>query len=88
MNVEVVQFLLPNGQQQRQITELPDEVAPLYNAMLGAGCRFEAEVLLTGQVSVTIANEEEDLDIEVIPNGPEVQTTMVQMLERKQWERP
>ena len=79
---EVVQYLRPNGRQKLITTRLPIDTYDAYRAMLTAGCRLEAEVLMTGQVSVTIFDreKEEDLDCRVVKNGPTVQEAMAAML--------
>jgi len=55
--------------------------------MKKAGCRFEAEILCNGLVSVTIfdPSKEEDIDISITRNGPEVIHGMIAMLKRKSW---
>lgn len=82
MKVDVVQFLRPNGREQVGQMELPDSAAAAYEKMIRDGCRFEAEILTTGAVSVTISNHERDLDISLTDNGPAIQEGMVKMLER------
>lgn len=86
--VEVLQYLMPDGRTRPETTELPIAVKPLYNAMVASGHRFEAEMLSTGEVSVTIfcPASDEDVDIEVVPNGPEVQEALAKMLENRMWE--
>lgn len=83
----VIQFLLPDGRERENTVELPIAVEQAYKTMTADGCRFEAEVLPGGQVSVSIANPsmEEDIDIMVTGNGPAVQDGMVNMLERYQF---
>lgn len=83
----VVQFFRPFGDRKIEETELPIEVQPAYEEMRKSGCRFEAEVLATGMVSMTISNPktEEDIDISLTRNGPEVQAGMVEMLKRGLW---
>lgn len=85
---EVLQFLMPNGMRKLTSTELPIETKAAYEDMLQSGCRFEAEVLRSGQVSITISDpvKEEDVDISLTGNGPEVQRGMVEMLQRKLWQ--
>ena len=83
---QVVQFMRPSGRQNPTSTMLSDEVLPIYREMQAAGCRFEAEVLRTGQVSVTISDDEADRDIEIVANGPGVQDAMEKMLKRRRWE--
>ncbi len=87
--VAVVQYLMPDGQREQTGTRLSRELEPLYRDMVKRGCRFEAEMLTTREISVTIFNikDEEDVDISVTSNGPEVQAGMVAMLERQQWKQ-
>ena len=59
----------------------------IYQQMIEAGYYFEAEVLLNGEVSITISNEDEDIDIELVPNGPLIQSKMEDMLRRQSWKR-
>jgi hypothetical protein len=84
---DVIQYIRPHGEVKHEIAVLPNEYKELYDSMLAHGCRFEAEVLTTSQVSVTISDpkEELDLDISITFNGPEVQKGMIKMLERKSW---
>ena len=88
MIVDVVQFLMPDGRQKEITTELPDECEGLYRNMLECGCRFEAEVLTTGEVSVTISDDEGDVDIVLSKNCPDVQGGMAAMLQRQLWLNP
>lgn len=82
---EVIQYLMPDGRQRNVLTELPESSRIDYVDMQRAKCRFEIEILRNGLVSVTITSADEDVDIEVIPNGPEVQPAMVKMLARRLW---
>lgn len=88
--VPVIQFLMPHGERRETSTNLPVSCRELFNDMTRAGCRFEAEMLTTLQVSITISNpqDEEDIDISVTLNGPDVQAGMIAMLERQLWEAP
>lgn len=40
------------------------------NQIHAAGFRFKCEILTTGEVSLTITDDEADHAIEVVPNGP------------------
>ncbi len=40
------------------------------NDIMAAGYDFEVELLTTGDVSLTITNEDGDADIEVVENAP------------------
>ena len=85
--VEVTQFMRPDGRQRLQHTDLPDHLAPDYLLMQRAGFRFEAEMLMTGIISVTISGHGEDAAIALCPNGPEIQIHMAEMLANHDWER-
>jgi hypothetical protein len=81
MTVEVIQFMLPNGRQVRQTTQVPDDCAPGYEAMRAAGLRLTAEMLTTGEVSLCIEHPGEgDYAIDVVSNGPAVQDSIARML--------
>lgn len=84
---QLTQFMRPNGTSKSVTTTLPIEVEPLYKSMLAAGCRLEAEVLTTDEVSVTVSNvvSEVDIDFSVTQNGPDVQSGIVAMLRRESW---
>ena len=87
IGVDVTQFLRPAGRERSIHTLLNKEVMDLYCQMKKAGCCFESEVLSSGEVSVSISNGEEDLAIEIVENGPDVQLAMEDLLRTKCWER-
>jgi len=87
MKVEVVQYFRPNGRQRLMTTELDDVLENLYEDMTEHGCRFEAEVLNTGEVSVTVYDGNQDIEIAVVQNGSDVQRTMEEMLRRQSWKK-
>jgi hypothetical protein len=69
MQVELTQFVRPNGHQRPTSCEIDDALAPKVKAIRDAGLRFTAEV--TGpNVVFCIENDEEDLAIEIATNGP------------------
>lgn len=84
MQVQVTQFLRPDGRVQQATTELSDEpgLEDKYNLLAELGLRFTAEVLTTGEVSTCIEHELGDFDMSITPNGPEVQKGMIDMLRR------
>jgi hypothetical protein len=55
--------------------------------MIAAHCRLEAEVLINGVVSMTVSNWENDLDMELHPNGPGLQEAIARMINRRAWEK-
>jgi exonuclease III len=81
MIIEVTQFMNPSGRQVNQTTKIKDQFQEKYVLMKRLGCRFTAEVLNTGQVSVCIEEPDYgDIDIRIIPNGPKVQSAYEEML--------
>jgi glutamine synthetase len=85
ITVWVTQFVRPNGKRRRVSTDLPATCQEAYEDMLRHECGFEAEVLTNGLVSMAISTKDEDLDITITPNGPEVQEGMVHLLSRRSW---
>lgn len=82
---KVTQFCLPNGKERETFTNLPIGTQAAYLDMINHGFRFEAEILRTDMVSVTITGDEMDIDISVTTNGPNVQKGMIDMLNRALW---
>lgn len=59
-----------------------------YQDMLGAGCELHAEILSTKELSVTISDGEQDVDIELFPSqrtAADVSDRVAAMLARRQW---
>lgn len=82
--IPFTQYLLPDGRKRDIAIARPKEICDKAMDIIKAGHRFEAEVLMTGEVSVTIFHiaEGEDRDIEVVPNGPEVPLAVDRMITR------
>lgn len=73
MDIPFTQYLLPNGRRIIRSIEKYGEVAEKAQEIINKGLRFEAEVLATGEISLTITDEKEgDLAIEICRNGPDV----------------
>ena len=85
--VEVTQYLLPDGRQRKNIVRLPEDVQDQYADMLQHGCRLEAEILSTGEVSLTVCDmeEEQDIDIRIARNGPATTQALIEMLNARAW---
>ena len=83
---EVTQFFLPNGNAKLMRVDLPVDSEPDYIAMTKAGYHFEAEVLRSGAVSLTISNHDTDFDTALVQNGPAVKEVLADMLKRRLWE--
>lgn len=86
--VDVIQYMRPDGRAMETTTYIPLSYQAAHDDMDDAGFRFAAEVLTTGEVSVTIesCDGEPDADIEVVKNGPAVQDAYVAMLKRRLWD--
>lgn len=74
MSIPFTWHLRPNGRRAEITIDRPEEIEQKARAVIAAGLHFEAEVLTTGTVSVTVADRkaEEDLCIELAQNGPAV----------------
>jgi hypothetical protein len=83
-SIPFTQFILPNGRQEATSISVDDpDVAKMATEILETGrYRFECEVLMTGEVSVTCADREEEIDIsiEICRNGPEVPAAVAKMV--------
>lgn len=66
------QYLRPNGRRQQVHIRRPPDIVRMGMSLIDAGYRFEAEVLSTGRVSLTIAKGDEDVASELSENGPEI----------------
>jgi hypothetical protein len=79
MLVNVTQFIRPDGHQRIEYTTVPNDCAVGYKAMQRKNCRITAEAIY-GNVALSIEHEEGDFDIQIVPNGPQVQETLANML--------
>lgn len=71
--IPFTQYLRPAGRTRVVRIDRPAEVEATAHRLIDAGVRFEAEVLTTGEVSLTAEDRDgEQLAIEVVPNGPGV----------------
>lgn len=72
--IPFTQYLRPDGRKRQVRIERPPDVANAAHRLIEAGYRFECEELSTGHASLTIVDpdDEADIAIEVVPNGPEV----------------
>lgn len=71
--IEFTQYLRPDGHTKTiEIDGRTEEIVKMANTVRTFGGAFEAEVLTTGEVSFTVHYDDEDIAIEVVPNGPGV----------------
>jgi hypothetical protein len=70
--VPFVQYLRPNGRKMMTHIERPLAVANKALDILAAGFVLESEVLMTGDASFSIGDDDGDYAIEICKNGPDV----------------
>ena len=89
MTVEVTQYLRPDGRQELMHTDISDDCRGAYIAMQERGWRLAAENLTTGEISLTVEDLlcGMDVEIEVVPNGPEVPLAIERILKRSMIDR-
>lgn len=68
--VQFIQYFRPNGKPKPATIDRPREVFRKAVAIIEAGYRLEAEVLIGGLVSLTVGNDEGDYAAEIHFNGP------------------
>jgi hypothetical protein len=62
----------PNGRKQLASIDRPENIERIAATLADRGVTFEAEVLVTNEVSLTAELDDETLAIEVVPNGPQI----------------
>ncbi len=82
MPVPFTQYLLPNGRRRLITIEVDSDVQEMAEDIIREGHRFEAEVLTTGEVSLTIFDEdtEEDVAIVLVRNRKGVREAVQEMI--------
>jgi hypothetical protein len=74
--IPFTQYLRPDGRQIDTEIERPEEIEIQAHALISFGCHFDAEVLRTGEVSLTCERNGDVLAIRVCENGPPVLTAV------------
>ena len=82
MRIPFTQYLLPDGRKKSVSVDRSPRVNALAHALIDKGFVFECEVLSTGQVSVTISDGEDDVEIKVVRNDPDVGPAVDAMVKR------
>jgi hypothetical protein len=81
VEVEVVQFLRPNGRKRHCRVVLPESVQQGYDLVRKNGCRLTAEELENRLISLTIEEPKlGDFSAVIVENGPKVPESLVEML--------
>ena len=79
--VRFIQYLRPDGRQVEMFIQgMSPGIVAKAEEIWAAGYRLEAEVLMSGLVSLTISDGEEDVAVELIANGPEVPKAVDRMI--------
>ena len=81
-DIKFTQYMRPDGRPVEALIDRPSPIANKANQIIDAGYRLGIEVLMTGQVSLSIHDleAEEDVAIEVVPNGPQIPVAVDQMI--------
>ena len=72
-DIPFTQYLRPNGRAVDIYFQAPDHVFLKAEQLIADGFKFEVEVLTTGEISLTVSDGEEDIAIELFPNGPGIE---------------
>lgn len=83
-DIPFTQFLMPDGRESQVTIDRPDDIAAKAQEIIAAGYRFECEMLSDyTTISLTITDPDEgDVEIEIVPNGPEVPVAIDNMIKR------
>jgi len=82
-DVKFTQYLMPDGRQQQVVIDRPNEVVDKADELNRLGFRFELEMLSDYRtVSLTVAKDDEDVEIELCDNGPEIPAAVDRLIER------
>lgn len=73
-DIPFTQFMLPDGRRVETSISRPTAIGDTAQRLIESGHEFQVEMLTTGEISVTCFNvaDEQDIAIEICPNGPEV----------------
>jgi hypothetical protein len=83
--LEYTQFMRPDGRQVEKAFEgVPIELLAFWKTIQESGLRLEVEMLVSGEVNVTLTDKdaEEDYDGFVCPNSPQVPENITKMFRR------
>lgn len=81
-DISFTQYLRPDGRPVPVSIDRPADIADKAERICSRGFRFECEHLTTGHVSLTIAGPDDDEDIEVVANGPDVPEAVDRLVKR------
>lgn len=83
-DIPFTQYMRPDGRAVPVMIARPVDIAEKARSIIARGLCFECEHLTTGDVSLTITDPDEgDVDIEVVPNGPDVPAAVDRLVLRQ-----
>jgi hypothetical protein len=82
MSIPFTQYLRPNGRRRQVSIERPSLVEKMADHVISRGYVFECEELSNGTCSLTVTNDEGDLEVELCRNGPEVSDAVDVLVKR------
>lgn len=81
MNIPFTQFLMPDGRQKSVEIDRPEPIATLAKGLIDQGCRFEIEMLQTGEISMEVMRHGKPITGEICANGPDVPRRVDKMIQ-------
>jgi hypothetical protein len=84
MSIPFTQYLRPKGKRKRVVIDRPDEIEDMANELYDLGFHFEVEILQTGQVSMSVFDTHEGVNVAsvICENGPEVGESVDKLVRR------
>lgn len=82
LNIPFTQYLLPSGRKVAISIERSKDIYDKAVDIIKAGYRFEIEMLTNGLIHMTITDNDDDQDCEIVNNGPEVPIAVDRMIIR------
>lgn len=82
--IPFTQYLMPDGRTREITINCSEDIHAKAMEIIKNGYRLEAEMLRTGEISLTVfhIDEEEDVEMELVPNGPEVPLAVDRLITR------
>jgi len=81
-NIPFTQYLLPHGRKNEVSIERSKDIYDKAMDIIEAGHCFEVEMLNNGLIHMTITNNDDDQNGEIVNNGPEVPIAVDRMISR------
>lgn len=82
--MDFVQFLRPDGRRREVQIKVDHGTEARAGELRLAGCRFETEILTTGEVHLSVEMDDDEGEIvmanEVVPNGPGIKEAVERLV--------